>query len=276
MPNPLLSPDSLNAAAGRDDRQSGWAAPDPQSVVGVEPGLAHDPVTRWHGGLATASGAASATLMLLLLMVAAGTFTWFATDTAADGTVVSFPVGWVIGGFVVGLIAVLAVQFRPHASRWLAPVYAVAEGVVLGAISRAYESAYDGIVVQAIGATLGVFTVMLLMYRAGMIKVNARYRRIVMGATLGVLGFYLVSWLIGLFGSTPSYMTQGTGLGIIVSLVVTAVAAANLALDFDMIDTAEREKMPAYMEWYCAMGLLVTLVWLYMEMLRLLSKLRDN
>jgi uncharacterized YccA/Bax inhibitor family protein len=127
-----------------------------------------------------------------------------------------------------------------------------------------------------VGATLGVFTVMLLMYRSGMITVNARYRRIVMGATLGVLGFYLVSWLIGLFGSTPSYMTQGTGLGIIVSLVVTAIAAANLALDFDLIDTAERERMPAYMEWYCAMGLLVTLVWLYMEMLRLLAKLRDN
>ncbi|MFM2046377.1 MAG: hypothetical protein RL383_454, partial [Actinomycetota bacterium] len=146
----------------------------------------------------------------------------------------------------------------------------------LGAISRAFETAYDGIVLQAVGATLGVFTVMLLMYRSGMITVNARYRRIVMGATLGVLGFYLVSWLIGLFGSTPSYMTQGTGLGIIVSLVVTAIAAANLALDFDLIDTAERERMPAYMEWYCAMGLLVTLVWLYMEMLRLLAKLRDN
>jgi uncharacterized YccA/Bax inhibitor family protein len=155
-------------------------------------------------------------------------------------------------------------------------VYAVAEGVVLGAISRAFETAYDGIVLQAVGATLGVFTVMLLMYRAGLITVNARYRRIVMGATLGVLGFYVVSWLIGLFGSTPSYMTQGTGLGIVVSLVVTAIAAANLALDFDLIDTAEREKMPAYMEWYCAMGLLVTLVWLYMEMLRLLAKLRDN
>lgn len=276
MPNPLLSPESLNAAAGRDENRSGWAAPDPQSVIGVEPGLVHDHVTRWHGGLATASGAASATLMLLLLLVASGTFTWFATDTSADGTMVNFPTGWVIGGVVVGLVAVLAAQFKPHASRWLAPVYAVAEGVVLGAISRAFETAYDGIVLQAVGATLGVFTVMLLMYRAGLITVNARYRRIVMGATLGVLGFYVVSWLIGLFGSTPSYMTQGTGLGIVVSLVVTAIAAANLALDFDLIDTAEREKMPAYMEWYCAMGLLVTLVWLYMEMLRLLAKLRDN
>ncbi|MFM7262944.1 MAG: Bax inhibitor-1/YccA family protein [Acidimicrobiales bacterium] len=275
MPNPLLSPESMNAAAGRDENRSGWAAPDPQWLIGPEPGVL-DPVTRWHGGLATASGAASATLMLLLLLVASGTFTWFATDTSADGTMVNFPTGWVIGGVVVGLVAVLVAQFKPHASRWLAPVYAVAEGVVLGAISRAFETAYDGIVLQAVGATLGVFTVMLLMYRAGLITVNARYRRIVMGATLGVLGFYVVSWVIGLFGSTPSYMTQGTGLGIVVSLVVTAVAAANLALDFDLIDTAEREKMPAYMEWYCAMGLLVTLVWLYMEMLRLLAKLRDN
>lgn len=275
MPNPLLSPESMRTAAGRDDERSGWAAPDPGAIGTVDP-MHGDTVSKWHGGLATASGAASATLMLLLLLLASGTFTWFATDTNADGTAVVFPAGWVIGGAIVGLVCVLAAQFKPHASRWLAPVYAVAEGVVLGAISRAFETAYDGIVLQAVGATLGVFTVMLLMYRSGMITVNARYRRIVMGATLGVLGFYLVSWLIGLFGSTPSYMTQGTGLGIIVSLVVTAIAAANLALDFDLIDTAERERMPAYMEWYCAMGLLVTLVWLYMEMLRLLAKLRDN
>lgn len=274
MPNPLLSPESLNTAAGRDEQRSGWAAPNPTSNLAAP--SVHDPVSAWHGGLATASGTASAALMLLLLLAASATFTWFAIGTSPDGTMINFPTGWVIGGIVVGLVSVLAAQFKPHMSRVLAPVYAVAEGIVIGAVSRAFETAYDGIVLQAVGATLGVFTVMLLMYRAGLITVNARYRRIVMGATLGVLGFYLVSMLIGLFGSTPSYLTQGTGLGIIVSLIITAVAAANLAMDFDMIDTAEREKMPAYMEWFCAMGLLVTLVWLYMEMLRLLAKLRDH
>jgi uncharacterized YccA/Bax inhibitor family protein len=276
MPNPLLSPESLNTAAGRDEQRAGWAAPNPNAPGNLAAPVARETVSAWHGGLATASGTASAALMLLLMLAASATFTWFAIGTSPDGTMITFPTGWVIAGFIVGLVSVLGAQFKPHMSRVLAPVYAVAEGVVIGAVSRAFETAYDGIVLQAVGATLGVFTVMLLMYRAGLITVNARYRRIVMGATLGVLGFYLVSMLIGLFGSTPSYLTQGTGLGIVVSLIITAVAAANLAMDFDMIDTAEREKMPAYMEWFCAMGLLITLVWLYMEMLRLIAKLRDN
>jgi len=265
MANPIL-----NEKAAAEAARAGWAAPDPSTARGP---ITDGPVSAWApaGTTMTVSGTATATGVLLVLLLVTATIGWVTTDPLVDG----FP-GLALGGAIVGLVCGLVVSFKPTLARVLGPVYALAEGYFLGVISRAYDTMYDGIVLQAVGATLGVFAVMLVLYRAGMIKVNARYRRIVLGATLGVLGFYLVSWLIGLFGSTPSYMTEGIGLGIIVSLVVTAVAAANLALDFDLIDTAEREKMPAYMEWYCAMGLLVTLVWLYLEILRLLSKLRDN
>jgi uncharacterized YccA/Bax inhibitor family protein len=212
--------------------------------------------------------------MLALLLIASATVTWISMDEPIKGQV-QFPIGWVIGGLIVGLIAVFASSFRPHLSRVLAPVYALAQGIVVGAISRAYSVEYDGIVVQAVGATLGVFVVMLLLYRSRVIRVTDRYRRIVMGALLGVLGFYLVSFIFGMFGAMPSFITDASPLGIGFSVVVAGVAAFTLGLDFDMIEKGAQNKMPAYMEWFCALGLLVTLVWLYLEILRLISKLRD-
>ena len=184
--------------------------------------------------------------------------------------------GWVLGGFITGLVAVMVSMFKPHLSKVAGSVYAVAQGVVLGAVSRAYETAYDGIVMQAVGATMGVFVVMLLLYRTGVIRVTEKYRRIVMGAMLGLMAFYLVSFVIGLFGAMPSFISGATPTGILFSIFVAGLAAASLAIDFDTIEWAERNKLPAYMEWYCALGLLVTLVWLYLEILRLISKLREN
>ena len=276
MSNPLLTPETMERAAGRDERSSGWAAPSPHDVISTTETVTDGPVTRWHGGLATASGAASATLTLLLVLVASATVTWFSVAAPDEFGTPVFPAGWVIGGVIVGLVAVMVSMFRPHLSKVAGTVYAIAEGVVLGAVSRAYETAYDGIVMQAVGATMGVFVVMLLLYRTGVIRVTARYRRAVMGAMLGLMAFYLVSFVIGIFGSMPSFISDASPMGILFSVFVAGLAAANLAIDFDTIEMAEREKMPAYMEWYCALGVLVTLVWLYLEILRLIAKLREN
>ena len=224
----------------------------------------------------TVQGTATATLMLVALILAAGTVTWMSIAEPVAGEPVVLPMGWVFGGFIAAIVAVLVATFRPPTARIAAPVYAVAEGVVLGAISRAYSQEYNGIVLQAVGATLGVFVVMLLLYRSRAIRVNDRYRRVVMGAMLGLMGFYLVSFIMGIFGAMPSFIHDASGVGILFSLFVAGLAAANLGMDFDMIERASAAKAPAYMEWYCALGVTVTLVWLYLEILRLLSKLRER
>ena len=268
MANPLLT-DKAMGLGNLDKPNGSWAPPT------VEP-MNDGPVTRWDGGIMTVAGTASATMMLLVLILASATVTWLSIDAPAPGEMVQIPFGWVIGGFIVGLIAVMVGSFKPHLARIAAPVYALAEGVVLGAISRAYSEQYNGIVLQAVGATLGVFVVMLLLYRSRIIKVTDRTRRIVMGAMMGLMAFYLVSFVIGMFGSMPSFISDASPMGIAFSLFVAGLAAFSLALDFDMIEKGVANKLPAHMEWFCALGLVVTLVWLYLEILRLLSKLREK
>jgi uncharacterized YccA/Bax inhibitor family protein len=258
MANPLLT-DKAMGLGNLDKQNDSWAPPT------VQP-MNDGPVTRWDGGIMTVAGTASATMMLLVLILASATVTWLSIDAPAPGEMVQIPFAWVIGGFIVGLIAVMVGSFKPHLARIAGPIYALAEGVVLGAISRAYSEQYNGIVLQAVGATLGVFVVMLLLYRSRIIKVTDRTRRIVMGAMMGLMAFYLVSFVIGMFGSMPSFISDASPMGI----------AFSLALDFDMIEKGVANKLPAHMEWFCALGLVVTLVWLYLEILRLLSKLREN
>jgi len=272
MSNPLLSEKALSQASARGQSEAGWAAPSSENLATP---VTDGPVTRWDSGTMTVSGAASATIMLVLLVVASAAVTWVMIPEATDGTII-FPAGWVIGGVVIALIAALVASFKPRTAKVLAPVYALAEGVVIGAISRAYDAAYDGIVLQAVGATLAVFLVMLGLYRTRIIKVTDRFRRIIVGMTIGVMVFYLFSFVLSLFGATPSFISDATPMGIVFSLFVSGLAAFNLALDFDMIEKAAAARMPAYMEWYCALGVTVTLVWLYLELLRLLAKLRDN
>jgi uncharacterized YccA/Bax inhibitor family protein len=268
MANPLLT-DKAMGLGNLNKQNDSWAPPT------VEP-MNDGPVTRWDGGIMTVAGTASATMMLLVLILASATVTWLSIDAPAPGEMVQIPFAWVIGGFIVGLIAVLVGSFRPHLARIAGPIYALAEGVVLGAISRAYSEQYNGIVLQAVGATLGVFVVMLLLYRSRIIKVTDRTRRIVMGAMMGLMAFYLVSFIIGMFGSMPSFIHDASPMGIAFSLFVAGLAAFNLALDFDMIEKGVANKLPAHMEWFCALGVVVTLVWLYLEILRLLSKLRQR
>jgi len=269
MANPLLNDKALGLG-NLDQPRDTWAPPTGQQPVSP------DTVSRWDSGIMTVSGTASATITLLVLILASATVTWLSIDAPVAGELVQIPTGWVISGFIVALIAVLVSSFKPHLSRIAAPVYALAEGVVLGAISRAYSEMYDGIVVQAVGATLGVFVVMLLMYRSRIIRVTDKFRRIVIGATLGLMGFYLMSFILGMFGNMPSFINNASPMGIGFSVFVAGLAAFNLALDFDMIERGAANKLPAHMEWFCALGVTVTLVWLYLEILRLLAKLRER
>ena len=273
MSNPLLTDKAMGLGnlnrSGSTSPSETWAPPT------VEP-MSDGPISRWDGGIMTVKGTASATLMLLVLILASATVTWFSIDAPVTGEVVQIPVGWVIGGFVVALIAVLVGTFKPHLAKYAAPVYALAEGVVLGAISRAYSEQYEGIVTQAIGATLGVFVVMLLLYRSRIVRVTDKFRRVIFDAMMGLMAFYLFSFVLGIFGSMPSFISDASPMGILFSVFVAGLAAFTLAIDFDMIEQGAANKLPAYMEWYCALGLTVTLVWLYLEILRLLAKLREN
>jgi len=221
------------------------------------------------GTTMTIEGTVNKTSLLLLLLVLSAGSTWVLTDPPA-----SF--GLMLGAVLVGFVVALVTIFRPQVSPWTAPVYALLEGVFLGAISEVYESSFSqpGIVLQAVGATVAVFAVMLMLYRARLIRVTQRFRAIVLTATLGIGLFYLVSIVLSLFGARVPFLYDATPIGIGLSVVICGVAALNLVLDFDFIERGAQAGAPRFMEWYGAFGLLVTLVWLYLELLRLLGRLR--
>jgi uncharacterized YccA/Bax inhibitor family protein len=181
-------------------------------------------------------------------------------------------------GLIVGVGLTFLLMFKPHLAKFIAPIYAIAEGFFVGAISRAYENLFDGIVVQAAGMTLVVFAVMLVLYRTRIIKVTERFRRIVIMATIGIMVFYGACMLIRLFAGADSvsFLSSPSLLGIAFSVFVAGLAAFNLALDFDFIERGAKQGLDKSFEWYAAFGLLVTIVWLYLEMLRLFSKLRQR
>lgn len=167
----------------------------------------------------------------------------------------------------------MVIIFKKEWSAYLAPAYAIAEGLFLGAISAMFEAQWNGIVLQAVGLTFGTFIAMLILYRTGVIKATERFKSIVFTATLGIGIFYLIAIVLRMFNiEMPLIHSSGT-FGIIFSLVVVAIAALNLILDFDMIEQGAAQGAPKYFEWYASFGLMVTLVWLYLEILRLLSKL---
>ncbi|WP_276353250.1 Bax inhibitor-1/YccA family protein [Cohnella caldifontis] len=185
-------------------------------------------------------------------------------------------VPYAIGGAIIGFVLALIVSFKPSVSPILVPVYAVAEGVFLGALSANYESLYQGITLQAALLTIGVFLALLLAYKTRVIKATENFKLGVFAATAGIALVYLLSFILGLFGVTVPYLHDNSWIGIGISLVIVIVAALNLVLDFDFIESGANGGAPKYMEWYGAFGLLVTLVWLYVEMLRLLAKLRSR
>lgn len=217
-------------------------------------------------------GTVNKTGFLLAIAVAAAAYPWSLVNASNLGAL-GLPM-W--GGLIGGFILALAISFRPHWAPIGAPLYAACEGLLLGTLSAMFNAQYPGIAIQAMIGTFGVLAVMLLIYRTGIISVNERFRIGMLAATGGIAGIYLLSMILGFFGVTiPGIFGNGL-IGIGFSLVVVCVAALNLVLDFDLISRGAREGAPKYMEWFGAFALMVTLVWLYLEMLRLFSKLRSR
>lgn len=275
MSNPVFNEETMKRDA------AGWAAPvrgahTSPVPVNVPPGMSDGPVSSWQKGM-TVNGTISASLVLFTLLLVSAAFGWAAAGgSMPDGTeTYQFPPIALVG-IIGGFAAVIVSYFKPMWAKFLGPVYAIGYGFAVGAISKGYEFFQDGIVIQAAGATVAVFAVMLVLYRTGVVKVTERYRRIVIGATLGIMVLYGVSFLISLFGGNVSFLSSPSLLGIGFSVFVCALAAANLALDFDLIERGSKAGMPKAYEWVAALGLVVTVVWLYLELLRLLSKLQQR
>ena len=229
----------------------------------------------------TIEGTTAKTGVLLLLALVAAMFTWSGAMAAAPtaeslgqafGAVQTWVLGGAIGGFVVALIIIFAKKTAPM----LAPVYALLKGLMLGGVSAWFELVYPGIVINAVLLTMGTLGGMLFLYRSGIIKVTQRFRMGVLAATGGIMLVYLIGWIMSFFGGGIPYIHESGMIGIGFSLFVVVIAALNLVLDFDLIDAGVRHGAPKYMEWYGGFALLVTLVWLYLEMLRLLAKLRGR
>ena len=208
--------------------------------------------------------------LLFLLVLASSSFTWSAFYQGKN------VLPWIIGSAIVGLILALVISFRPRLSAYLVPVYGLVEGVFVGGISAYYNFAFaetaPGIVMQAVGLTFGVVIAMYLLYRFRIIKATQKFKAIVFTATAGIALFYLLGIVLRFFGIQMVMIHESTMLGIGFSLFVVAIAALNLIIDFDMIENGVAMGAPKYMEWFGAFGLLVTIVWLYIEILRLLSK----
>jgi uncharacterized YccA/Bax inhibitor family protein len=217
------------------------------------------------GQVMTVQGTINKIGFLMLLLVASGSFTW---KMALEG-VASLQSMMYLGIFG-GLITALFTVFSPRNARFSAPIYAVFEGLALGGISGLFHMAYQGIVLNAVMLTLATLFGMLFLYKTEIVKPTERFKAGVMSATMGVCFAYLFSFILSMFGlASPIHATGG--VGIIISLVVVVIAALNLIIDFDMIVKGASSGAPEHMEWYGAFGLLVTLVWLYLELLRLLA-----
>jgi len=221
----------------------------------------------------TVNGTINKTGILLLIVSAVAAWSWQTILTNP-----SLGYGLAITGVIGALIASLVVSFKPTAAPIGAPIVAGFEGLFVGAISAVFEMRYPGLVVQAVGLTVAVMFAMLFSYRTGLIKVTENFKKTIIFATMGIGLFYLVSFIMSFFGAAPSYFEMGNSswFNIGLNLFIVGLAAFNLVLDFDFIERASEQNTPKYMEWYGAFGLMVTLVWLYIELLRLLARFQDE
>lgn len=234
-------------------------------------------VVQGDAGAMTLNGTVNKTGLLLVITLAGALFSWsqFATALAAGnpGAIMPYVWGGAIGGFVMALVTI----FKKEWAMYTAPVYALLEGLFLGAVSAMFNQRYPGIATQAVILTFGTLAALLLAYRSGLIKATENFKLGVVAATGGIALLYLAQLGLNLFHFEGMRFINGSSpLGIAFSVGVVIVAALNLVLDFDFIEKGVEQGAPKYMEWYAAFGLLVTLVWLYLEILRLLSKLQSR
>ncbi|MGC2109642.1 MAG: Bax inhibitor-1/YccA family protein [Candidatus Korobacteraceae bacterium] len=232
-----------------------------------------------YGESMTVSGTVNKTGLLLILCVVSAAWTWnrffgaaaVSPEDAMASVALPVMVGG-IGGFIVAMVTI----FKKQWAGITAPIYALLEGLILGGVSALLEQRFHGIAIQAVALTFGTLIAMLVAYRTGLIKVTDKLRLGIVAATGGIAVFYFLQFILGFFGVRFTTINGSGPIGIGFSLIVVVVAALNLVLDFDLIENGARSGAPKYMEWYGAFALMITLIWLYFEILRLLSKFRSR
>ncbi|MEF9951668.1 MAG: Bax inhibitor-1/YccA family protein [Clostridium sp.] len=222
-------------------------------------------------GQASFEGILNKTMLSLVLVILGASYTWF--QVVNNGV---YPTGAVVIGLILSLVGVVGTWMNSNAGGILVPIYSIGEGLILGAISGMFAGLYDGIVMQAVLITLGIFLVMLFLYRARIIRATNKFKKVVIGATVGIGVIYLLSMLLSLFGLNIPFLRDSSPLGIGISLVIVIVASLNFILDFDTIEYLVYSGAPKKMEWIGALTLLTTLVWLYIEVLRLVALFKDE
>lgn len=223
-------------------------------------------------GKMTIEGTVRNTFLMALLIVVTGGYTWM-SFFKGQTQLVSLAL---IGGLIAGLILAIATIFKKEWSPVTVPLYALAEGLALGGLSATFEQMFPGIVFHAFTLTVGTLFALLLAYQSKMIQVTDNFRMGIFAATGGIALMYIVDLLLSFFGLRMPFIHETGLLGVGISLFIVVIAALNLVLDFDFIENAAKQGAPKYMEWYGAFGLMVTLIWLYMEILRLLAKTRSR
>ena len=221
----------------------------------------------------TLAGAINKTGILLVLCLVSAGYVWNQFFQSSEPPAVN---GLMMLGLLGGLAMAIVTIFKRQWAGLTAPAYALLQGLALGGISAMFELQYPGIVIQAVGLTFGTLAMLLLAYKTGLIKPTENFRLMIVAATGGIALLYLVSFVMGFFGSSVGFIHSNGLFGIGFSVFVVAIAALNLVLDFDFIEAGAEQGAPKYMEWYGAFSLMVTLVWLYLEILRLLAKLRSR
>ncbi len=230
-----------------------------------------------YGESMTVSGTVNKAGLLMLCCVATAAWTWnrfFGATSPQEQMAAVMPMLVIggIGGFIVAMVTIFKKEWSPIT----APLYALLEGLVLGGVSAMLEMRFKGIAIQAVALTFGTLIAMLLAYRSGLIKVTDKLRMGIVAATGGIFVFYLLELILGFFGVHFNAINGSGAIGIGFSIVVVIVAALNLVLDFDLIENGARAGAPKYMEWYGAFALMITLIWLYFEILRLLAKFNSR
>jgi uncharacterized YccA/Bax inhibitor family protein len=300
MTNPALNPEIFQRETAANPPEGafepGWGSPAdelPPGVFGAQAGAAvgtgaagptaRPPVAAGGGDTMRISGTMTATGILLLILMVAGVFGWNAVTLTAlpklangDQTYSASVPPWIFATYIATFILAMVTIFKPKLARITGPIYAVGEGLFLGSISAIFEAQYPGIVVQAVLLTFGVFITMMVLFATGAIKVTEKLRMCIFCAMGAIFLVYIADLVASIFfNSSMPLVNSSSPAGIGFSVIVVIVASLNLLLNFDFIKTAVDYKAPRYMEWFAAFGLMLALVWLYLEILRLLAKLRN-
>jgi len=275
--SPVLTDSKFDAQTREAGGQGAGGGPG----QGYDPGLPNMPQSTDYSVM-TIGGTITAAAVLMVLLVAAAVYGWTTVVPAPPPVVVNGVVvqsfnatipPWIFIPLIAAVILGFVTAFKPKLARITAPLYCLGYGIFIGAISALYNNFQEGIVTQALFATLGIFVAMLFLYATRIIKVTNKFVMVVVAATLGIFLMYMLAFVASLFGAQASFLNTPSPLSILLSVGIIIIAALNLAIDFAFIEKASQHQVPKYMEWYGAWGMVVTLIWIYLEVLRLLALL---